>query len=116
MDTLSPENSLRLIDALEALRLELIGMIEGLQEAAATVELDQGQQGRLSRVDAIQAQRMAQAQQRRAQQRLERVEHILTCRGADDFGCCGDCGEVIPMPRLLARPDAVLCVECADAR
>ena len=116
MDTLNPRERDQLVDALHALQDELSAFIESLAEAIATVELDQGQQGRLSRIDAMQSQKMAQAQQRRAQQRLERVNNILAASDDPDFGCCGDCEEPIPIKRLLARPDAVLCVECAGQR
>jgi DnaK suppressor protein len=33
-----------------------------------------------------------------------------------DFGCCRDCGEPIPLPRLKALPDALFCVPCAETR
>mgnify|MGYP001180124795 CR=1 FL=1 len=116
MDEHSAQDRARIADALQLLRTELEEMISNLSGAAATVELDQGQQGRLSRIDAMQAQKMAQAQIRRAEVRMQRVTNILACSDEPDFGCCGDCGEPIPMPRLMARPDSVLCVECADAR
>ena len=116
MDTLNLQERQQLIDALRALQIELKSFIESLAEATATVELDQGQQGRLSRIDAMQSQKMAQAQKRRAEQRLERVSNILAASDEDSFGCCGDCEEPIPIQRLLARPDAVLCVECAAQR
>ena len=101
---------------LEALRTSLLQTMRTTEEHAQTVELDQGQQGRLSRIDAMQSQKMAEAQIRRARIRRERVENILAQADEPDFGCCGDCGDLIPMPRLMARPDSVLCVECSDAR
>ena len=42
-------------------RLELQDLIDGAAESAAPVELDQQVQGRLSRMDALQGQAMAQA-------------------------------------------------------
>ncbi len=116
MDEHSAEDRRRITEALSALHVELTEMISNLAGAAETVELDQGQQGRLSRIDAMQSQKMAEAQIRRARVRRDRVENILAQAGDPDFGCCGDCGDLIPMPRLMARPDAVLCVECSDAR
>ena len=116
MDEHSAADRERLQQALVELAAELLKMIESLAGAAETVELDQGQQGRLSRIDAMQAQKMAVAQQERARVRLIRVHNILETAHEDDFGCCGECGEPIPMKRLIARPDSVLCVECAGAR
>ncbi len=116
MEEHSPKNKAKIVSALQQLAQELADFIEAVKSATATVELDQGQQGRLSRMDAMQAQKMALAQRDRAVQRLERVHNILDSVEEEDFGCCGECGEPIPMPRLMARPDSVLCVECAGAR
>lgn len=116
MDEHSAADRQRITEALNSLHVELTEMISNLASAAETVELDQGQQGRLSRIDAMQSQKMAEAQIRRARIRRERVENILAQADDPDFGCCGDCGDLIPMPRLMARPDSVLCVECSDAR
>ena len=116
MEPLTTTQKQQLISALEALQTELKEFILGLGEATATVELDQGQQGRLSRIDAMQSQKMAQAHKQRATLRLERVQNVLSTADLPDFGCCGDCEEPIAFKRLLARPDAVLCVECAEER
>lgn len=116
MDEHSAADRERLQVALSTLDAELLKMIDNLKEATEPVMLDQGQQGRLSRIDAMQAQKMALAQRGRATARLTRVRNILETVHEDDFGCCGECGEPIPMKRLLARPDSVLCVECASER
>lgn len=44
---------------------------------------------------------------------LAEVEAALARRAAGDDGRCGDCGRSIPISRLLARPTATRCVECA---
>jgi DnaK suppressor protein len=112
----SPEARAHIANALRGLESELMAFIEGIADAAAVVELDQGQQGRLSRIDAMTQQKMAEAQRRRARVRLTRVRNVLEMEDDEDFGCCGDCGETIPLKRLLVRPDSVLCVECTEAR
>ena len=83
-----------------------------------TVELDQGAVGRISRVDALQAQAMAQATQRRARLRLERVRAALERyrQDPDELGTCPACGDDIGLGRLRAYPEAVFCVGCADRR
>ena len=116
MYELSEDEKKSVKEALLALQNDLSALIVSLDPATATAELDQGQQGRLSRIDAMQSQKMAIAQKRRAEQRLERVGHILTTVNDPDFGCCGDCEEPIAINRLMARPDAVLCVSCAEQR
>lgn len=77
-----------------------------------TVELDQGAVGRVSRVDALQAQKMAQAQQRRNE--LRRKQVLVALQAVDDglYGDCKVCGEPIGYPRLKARPESPACIGC----
>ena len=107
-----------ILSDLETLRADLLVLIADETGATKTVELDQSTQGRLSRMDAIQAQKMAQAQRRRAEQRLERIQSVLEIRDDDPsaFGCCRICEESIGFRRLKAQPDALFCVECAHER
>jgi DnaK suppressor protein len=85
---------------------------------ARTVVLDQSTVGRLSRMDAMQQQATAQAGLRRHALRLVRVRAALERMETDpeDFGWCPDCEESIGWRRLLAFPDAVLCVVCQGKR
>ena len=114
----TPQQLQEIRDALNSLQQQLITLIRDETGATDTVTLDQSAQGRISRIDAIQHQKMAQAQKRRATQRLERVQTILASYDDPDidFGCCRDCEDPIPMPRLRARPDALFCMECQEAR
>lgn len=79
-----------------------------------TVTLDQQSVGRLSRMDALQRQAMAQAQSRRRQTRLARIDAALRRIDEDEFGYCQDCGEDIPPARLDLDITATLCVSCAN--
>ena len=79
------------------------------------VTLDQQSVGRLSRMDAMQAQAMAQAQDRQRVQELTRIEQALTRMQNDDFGYCEDCGEEIGEKRLTVDPAAHFCLKCAAA-
>lgn len=108
---------------LQAYEARLLGMraeIEALEAtrhgSGATVELDQTRTGRLSRMDALQVQAMAQAGQARAQAELQRINAALRRVADGTFGECIDCGEFIPPARLEANPAATLCVTCAAAR
>jgi DnaK suppressor protein len=85
---------------------------------SGTVALDQSRVGRVSRADALQQQEMAKATQRRAALRIERVEAALERlrEDPDQFGWCPDCGEPIPLRRLEAVPESVLCVPCLQQR
>ena len=53
------------------------------REAAGTVALDQSKVGRLSRMDALQAQQMAQETARRRQLQLQQIDSAL--RRMDDY-------------------------------
>lgn len=83
-------------------------------EAGQTVELDQQRTGRLSRMDALQGQAMAQAGQERVEQELRRIEHALARIERGDYGLCTECDEPIAPGRLKADPSAALCIDCAS--
>jgi len=94
-------------------RDELDGLRLASTDARQSVILDQQSVGRLSRVDAMQHQAMAQAQQRQRNQHLARIEQALNRIESGDFGFCSDCGEEIARKRLEVDPSAPLCVKCA---
>lgn len=82
-------------------------------DARDTVELDQTSVGRLSRMDALQGQAMAQAARRRAEADLKRIETALARLDAGEWGRCTDCGDEIAPRRLDIDPAIALCRECA---
>ncbi|MGI9388584.1 MAG: TraR/DksA family transcriptional regulator [Boseongicola sp.] len=77
------------------------------------VELDQQSVGRLSRMDALQRQALAQATQRRRLARRARIKAALSRMEQGEFGYCQDCGELIPADRLKLDPTLSICIECA---
>ncbi len=85
-------------------------------EAAATVELDQQRVGRLSRMDAMQAQAMAKETVRRREIEDKRITAALARIDAGEYGHCLRCDEPIPRARLEIDPAATLCVGCASKR
>lgn len=94
-------------------RQELISLSSLSGEARETVALDQQSVGRLSRMDAMQQQAMAAAQERNRKRDLQRIE-LAERRLADgEYGYCAECGEEIPDPRLAIDPMAERCVNCA---
>lgn len=86
------------------------------QKEHDAVELDQTRTGRLSRMDALQQQAMAQAEQRRAVVNLQGIDAALRRIDSGDFGYCLDCDEPIAQGRLEADPAIGLCVRCAEKR
>ncbi len=101
-------------DRLLALKEELEAVADTGGEAAAIVELDQTKVGRLSRMDAMQAQAMAQASGQRRKQTLRRIDAALKRLDDGEFGYCQECGEDINPKRLEFDPTALLCIDCAS--
>ena len=97
-----------------AMRQELVDVAGTGQEASRVVELDQSTVGRLSRMDAMQAQAMSQATGRRRDETLEKIELALKKIEADKFGLCRDCHEPIARKRLEFDPTTLLCMACAS--
>jgi len=84
--------------------------------AEETVELDQTRVGRLSRMDAMQAQAMSIETGRRRRQKLLQIEAALRRIDEGEYGYCQECREDIPEPRLTVDPTALLCIECASRK
>ena len=93
---------------------DLRARLGDLEERAKTVELDQQAVGRLSRMDSLANQGIAMNALGKAKSRLARLERALSRINDQEFGLCADCGEPIAPARLLAMPEAVLCVRCAE--
>ncbi len=78
-----------------------------------TVVLDQQSTGRLTRMDALQNQAMAQATEARRQAALVKISQALLRIADGEFGYCGECGEVIEEKRLDFDPAISTCFTCA---
>ncbi len=100
---------------LMAARDAILATQEARDASAATVELDQSSVGRLSRMDAMQQQAMAQSNRQRADVALRRIDAAL--RRCDDgsYGLCLECDEAIDPRRLELDPATPLCITCAQA-
>lgn len=83
--------------------------------AEQTVELDQTRVGRLSRMDAMQAQAMSKETGRRRRQKLLQIEAALRRLEKNDYGYCLECGDEIAPARLAVDPTVLLCIQCAEA-
>lgn len=83
-------------------------------ESRAPVELQQDSVGRLSRMDAMQQQAMAQAQERRRKAEALRIKAALERLDEGEWGYCQTCGEDIAEARLRHDPSAATCVKCAS--
>lgn len=103
-------------ERLEERREELAAEIEAAKEGTKPVELDAASVGRLSRMDAMQAQEMALALERRKRAELVRIGSALERIEKEEYGHCIDCEEPIARKRLEFLPTALTCIECAAKR
>ena len=101
---------------LRARLLEMVGELERALRASASsakpVVLDRSSVGRLSRMDAMQQQAMANATRRKAELRLAQCKRALSAFDREEYGLCRKCEEPIGYRRLAAKPEAPFCVEC----
>lgn len=101
---------------LEAMKCELLSVAATAHDAAQTVVLDQSSVGRLSRMDAMQAQAIAVETQARMKQQLRNIDAALARIARGEYGECIDCGEPIASRRLGFDPSVALCIVCAGKR
>ncbi|MEM7192351.1 MAG: TraR/DksA family transcriptional regulator [Pseudomonadota bacterium] len=106
---------------LATLRAELAARLEALRAASeSTVEgrkpvtLDQTSVGRLSRMDAMQGQAMALAQETRRATEAKRIEAAIQRIDEGEYGYCVACGDEIAPKRLAADPTVATCIACAS--
>jgi DnaK suppressor protein len=97
-------------DTLTQKRAELETLMEQGVKDAAPVQLDQTQQGRLSRMDALQQQAMAAETQRRRQRDVQLINAALTRLDDGEYGYCVTCGEPIEADRLALNAATPFCI------
>ena len=100
-------------ERLQALKRELQALSALSEDDRATVTLDQQAVGRLSRMDAMQRQAMAQAGERARARDTQRIDAALRRIDDGEYGSCAECGEAIAEKRLAVDPTASLCIACA---
>lgn len=69
--------------------------------------------GRVSRMDAIVGNAVTESALRQAQEKLKKLNYVLSKVDSADFGICLRCKSPIPIGRILFRPESVHCVNCA---
>lgn len=107
------------LDMLRASLAEAKGEMERLldlgREGEKPVAVDSSI-GRLTRMDALQQQSMAQATGEKGAVRLRQIAAAIGRMDKGTYGDCLGCEEPIPLARLKVRPEATLCVVCQTAR
>ncbi len=96
-----------------ARQAEVLSFVAVRDTDSNPVELDQARVGRLSRMDALQGQAMAQETERRRKNELSRIEAALDRVTAEDYGFCVSCDEEISEKRLALDPSTPQCIDCA---
>jgi len=112
---LTQQQLVQLHSALEDKRQQLESQLESSDLDTKPVTLDQQSVGRVSRIDAIQQQQMALANQQQSTQLLKRIELALQRIDSGEYGFCLQCEEPIAFARLQAQPFAGLCLDCQSA-
>lgn len=98
----------------EALEQRVAETRQALDEGTeGDVTLDQTRVGRLSRMDALAGQALAQAAQLRRGATLKALEAALARFKSGQFGSCLSCDEAIALARLWQNPAVTLCLSCA---
>lgn len=95
---------------------ELKDQIARTRAAAATVKLDQSSVGRLSRMDALQQQAMAQRMQERLNIRRRKLDAARARIDQGTFGQCCQCGDGIEASRIQRDIAVLFCRTCMEER
>lgn len=104
----------------EAIKMEVLAEIESTQKIITDMEKDikpiahDVSLGRLTRMEAINSQKINEATLRDAKKRLNLLYHAIKKIEQGKYGICCECGKEIPIARLRFMPETSLCVECCQ--
>ena len=87
--------------------------IERLKEASQAVAPDNAL-GRLTRMETMGDQQMSKAKLFKMQERRVELRNALRTISSPTFGCCNVCKQTLSVERLLAVPEARVCVPCLN--
>ncbi len=99
----------KILSEIEALTPE----IQRLEEASRPVAPDNAI-GRLTRMEAINAKSISEANLNSARMRISRLHNTLKRIDTQNFGICSMCEEPIPLKRLMLLPETTRCVDCIE--
>ncbi|BFR50158.1 TraR/DksA family transcriptional regulator [Nitratidesulfovibrio sp. HK-II] len=113
---MTPNDRQKLRDRIVADLARIAQDIEALKELTKPVPPGADGMDEVSRMDAIQNKSVNEAALAQLRNRQVGLEYALKRIDEDDpdFGFCVECGEPIPLARLMAMPEASRCVNCAD--
>ena len=90
-------------------------LIESLQDAVKPVAPDNAI-GRLTRMEALGSKGISENTLGFARAKLAKLETALKKVDQPDFGICTRCEKPFPLGRIMALPENVLCVPCAEKK
>ncbi len=102
----------------QALKAKIIEEIDKARQDVATLEeitrpVVAEDMDEITRMDSIVNKSVNDAALATARSRLAGLEYAIKRIDDPEFGFCIDCGEEIPLQRLMAMPQATHCVDCA---
>lgn len=114
MEHLTERQISALTDELETQLKKLEKSMRITDEALKPVELDQTAVGRLSRMDSMISQGMAQGLRDRELAKLHLLRDALGRLQAGTYGICSTCGGTVAFERLMVFPESTTCSKCSD--
>jgi DnaK suppressor protein len=112
---IATQNHLKVLRELLEYRLRDLRSEIGHEESARReVALDEGFDTK-DRAEREQSSAVADSEEQRDWNEATSIERALRRLDRGDYGDCLDCGEPIPIQRLLVQPAAELCVSCQHA-
>ena len=103
----------------DALKLKIREQLEKIEREIAELEANiqpispENSIGRVSRMDAIQNQSVAEAGLRVKKDKRQKLYLALEKVDQEGFGICQRCKQVIQPARLMYMPESALCIRCA---
>lgn len=110
---MTPEEKEELKVGIVARIADIQANMKSLKETAKPVAPDNAI-GRLTRMDAMQIQKMQEVNLKTALNNIEKLKESLTKIDEDSFGQCPYCKQMIGFERLKALPESNMCIECAE--
>jgi DnaK suppressor protein len=106
------KSSTKITTTLNQMKVDLLAESTATRGQRKIVTLDQQMVGRLSRMDAIQQQSMANAIEARRKLQIARIDATLDRFNKGEFGYCLECGDKIAEDRLALDLTIPRCKDC----
>jgi len=94
---------------IKKLKNEIADMADSVKPIEPDVSI-----GRLSRMEAIQAKSISEANLRSKKMRLQKLMDAERRLDRGSFGYCSVCEEEIPEKRLRISPESTVCMDCIN--